>query len=223
MLLSIDQSTPMRAAHVRIASAGYWLLCMHGGLQRTDRAPITRQTQSQSPPPPPKKKKNQLGVNISDAAGIVGLDADSGPYKLGYDIKRKVGGWVGGGGGASVAAHWAAHHFPHHSNSLSLSLPLSPLLPTHNQQRTQQDLAFQYTHKGQGSTLKVRQVVPGLKWEVVPTPVVELSTKLLDGARWRDSLRLTYDFMNRNGARARVDGGFCVTAVFLLRLQSVCV
>ena len=38
-----------------------------------------------------------------------------------------------------------------------------------------------------------------MKWEVVPTPVVELSTRLLDQGKWRDSLKLTYDFMNRNG------------------------
>jgi hypothetical protein len=42
-----------------------------------------------------------------------------------------------------------------------------------------QDLAFQYTHKGDGATLKVRQVVPGMKWEVVPTPVIEVG-----GVEW---------------------------------------
>lgn len=91
----------------------------------------------------------KLGVNVSDAAGVVGLDLDKGPWKLGYDVKR-------------------------------------------------QDVAFQYTRKNEGSTIKFRQVVPGLKWEVVPTPVVELSTKLLDSSKWKDSLKLTYDFMNRN-------------------------
>ncbi|GBF98184.1 hypothetical protein Rsub_10684 [Raphidocelis subcapitata] len=91
----------------------------------------------------------KFGFNVSDVQRLVGLDLDHGPYKLGYDVKRK-------------------------------------------------DLAFQWTHKGEGSTLKVRQVVPGLKWEVVPTPVVELSTKLLDSDKWKDSLKLTFDFMNRN-------------------------
>lgn len=91
----------------------------------------------------------KLGINFSDASGVVGLDLDNGPFKLGYDVKRK-------------------------------------------------DVAIQYTRKGNGSTIKVRQVVPELKWEVVPTPVVELSTKLLDSSQWKDSLRLTYDFMNRN-------------------------
>ncbi|KAI8471573.1 MAG: hypothetical protein J3K34DRAFT_416574 [Monoraphidium minutum] len=90
-----------------------------------------------------------LGVNVSDTAGLVGVDLDKGPWKLGYDVKRK-------------------------------------------------DAAFQYTRKNDGSTVKFRQVVPGLKWEVVPTPVVELSTKLLDSSQWKDSLKLTYDFMNRN-------------------------
>jgi hypothetical protein len=37
-----------------------------------------------------------------------------------------------------------------------------------------QDVALQYTRKNQGSTVKFRQVVPGLKWEVVPTPVIEV-------------------------------------------------
>ncbi|KIZ07506.1 hypothetical protein MNEG_0440 [Monoraphidium neglectum] len=91
----------------------------------------------------------KVGINASDEAGLVGLDLDKGPWKLGYDVKRK-------------------------------------------------DVALQYTRKNQGSTVKFRQVVPGLKWEVVPTPVIELSTKLLDSAKWKDSLKLTYDFMNRN-------------------------
>lgn len=38
-----------------------------------------------------------------------------------------------------------------------------------------QDIAVQFTRKSGGSAIKVRQVVPGLKWEVVPTPVVEVS------------------------------------------------
>lgn len=28
---------------------------------------------------------------------------------------------------------------------------------------------------------------------------LQLSTKLLDSSKWKDSLKLTYDFMNRNG------------------------
>jgi hypothetical protein len=39
----------------------------------------------------------------------------------------------------------------------------------------------------------VRQLVPGLRWAVVPSPVVEISTKLLDTSGLRDSLRLVYD------------------------------
>lgn len=98
-----------------------------------------------------RHQKNQVGANISDQQGLVGLDLDRGALKVGYDVKRR-------------------------------------------------DLALQFTHKGDGgSTIKVRQVVPGMKWEVVPTPVVELSTRLLDQGKWRDSLKLTYDFMNRNG------------------------
>jgi len=31
-------------------------------------------------------------------------------------------------------------------------------------------------------------------------PPTQLSTKLVDADQWKDSLRLTYDFMNRNGA-----------------------
>lgn len=104
-----------------------------------------------NPPPPKTTKRKQIGANISDLQGLVGVDLDQGPFKLGYDVKRR-------------------------------------------------DLALQYMRKGEGgSTVKVRQVIPGMKWEVVPTPVVELSTKLLDSDKWRDSLKLTYDFMNRNG------------------------
>jgi hypothetical protein len=35
----------------------------------------------------------------------------------------------------------------------------------------------QYTRKSKAATIKVRQVVPSMHWEVVPSPVVEV--------RWR--------------------------------------
>jgi hypothetical protein len=37
-----------------------------------------------------------------------------------------------------------------------------------------QDLVFQYTRKSGAGTLKARQVVPGMHWEAVPSPVVEV-------------------------------------------------
>jgi len=33
---------------------------------------------------------------------------------------------------------------------------------------------FQYTRKSGAGTIKARQVVPGMHWEVVPSPVVEV-------------------------------------------------
>jgi hypothetical protein len=35
---------------------------------------------------------------------------------------------------------------------------------------------LQYTRKGGAATIKARQVVPGMHWEVVPSPVVEVSS-----------------------------------------------
>ncbi|KAF8056346.1 psmg3 [Scenedesmus sp. PABB004] len=60
-----------------------------------------------------------------------------------------------------------------------------------------EDAVFQYSRKSSAGTFKFRQVVPGMHWEVVPSPVVELSTKLLDGPKLKDSLKLVYDFQNR--------------------------
>jgi hypothetical protein len=37
-----------------------------------------------------------------------------------------------------------------------------------------QDALFQFTRKSDAGTVKVRQVVPGFHWEVVPSPVVEV-------------------------------------------------
>lgn len=39
----------------------------------------------------------------------------------------------------------------------------------------QQDVMFQYTRKSSAGTIKARQLVPGMHWEVVPSPVVEVS------------------------------------------------
>lgn len=40
---------------------------------------------------------------------------------------------------------------------------------------------LQYTRKGGAATIKARQVVPGMHWEAVPSPVVEVSSvKLMD-------------------------------------------
>jgi hypothetical protein len=35
---------------------------------------------------------------------------------------------------------------------------------------------FQYTRKNNAGTFKFKQVVPNLSWEVVPSPVVEVSS-----------------------------------------------
>eukprot|EP00879_Flechtneria_rotunda_P010243 GHRR01010709.1.p1 GENE.GHRR01010709.1~~GHRR01010709.1.p1 ORF type:complete len:124 (+),score=33.53 GHRR01010709.1:83-454(+) len=61
------------------------------------------------------------------------------------------------------------------------------------------DAVLQYTRKNGAGTFKFKQVVPGMHWEVVPSPVVELSTKLLDKQQFKDSLKLVYDFQNRFG------------------------
>lgn len=60
-----------------------------------------------------------------------------------------------------------------------------------------QDLAFQFTHKSDVGTVKVRQHVPGMKWEVVPSPQVEFNTKLLDSGKFKDNFKVSYDFNKR--------------------------
>lgn len=37
-----------------------------------------------------------------------------------------------------------------------------------------QDAVFQYARRNGANTFKLRQVVPALKWELVPSPVVEV-------------------------------------------------
>ena len=76
--------------------------------------------------------------------------------------------------------------------------------PKHSKQTTspqktkkQQDVVAQYKRKAKAGTFTVRQVVPALNWAVVPSPVVELSTQLVENARVKDSLRLVYDFQHR--------------------------
>jgi len=59
------------------------------------------------------------------------------------------------------------------------------------------DIVMQFTRKYSAGTFKVKQLVPEMRWEVLPTPVVELSTKLFDKKDWKDSLKFTYDFQNR--------------------------
>jgi hypothetical protein len=138
----------------------------------------------------PAPPQNQFGLNISDNTGLVGLDLDNGPWKLGYDVKRQVG--TGRAGAARRRAQQAAAARSGARRRLlqagaaepgaagratrpavsRAAHPGPPCPPGFH--RSSQDLAFQYTHKGNGSTVKVRQVVPQLKWEVVPTPVVEV-------------------------------------------------
>ena len=42
---------------------------------------------------------------------------------------------------------------------------------------------MQYTRKSGAGTIKARQVVPGMHWEVVPSPVVEVGKGLAAGQR----------------------------------------
>lgn len=55
----------------------------------------------------------------------------------------------------------------------------------------------QVKRKTGAGTITVRQLVPGLRWAVVPSPVVEVATRLLDAGAVRDSLKLVYDFSAR--------------------------
>ena len=52
-------------------------------------------------------------------------------------------------------------------------------------QNPAQDVVFQYTRKSGAGTIKARQVVPGMHWEVVPSPVVEVCGRMgLSGVDW---------------------------------------
>jgi hypothetical protein len=73
---------------------------------------------------------------------------------------------------------------------------------------TREDVLAQVKRKTGAGTITVRQLVPGLRWAVVPSPVVEVATRLLDtgrggggggggGGGLRDSLKLVYDFSAR--------------------------
>jgi hypothetical protein len=50
-----------------------------------------------------------------------------------------------------------------------------------------QDAVLQYTRKSGAATIKARQVVPGMHWEVVPSPVVEVSS----ASGWREEGKVT--------------------------------
>eukprot|EP00803_Ostreobium_quekettii_P003554 evm.model.scf_1101.9 EVM.evm.TU.scf_1101.9 scf_1101:41877-44327(-) len=56
------------------------------------------------------------------------------------------------------------------------------------------------TGKLQGADIKLTQVVPKLDWNVVPSPELELSTKLITQEDWNDRLKLKYDFRSRKGS-----------------------
>eukprot|EP00878_Enallax_costatus_P019236 GHUV01020290.1.p1 GENE.GHUV01020290.1~~GHUV01020290.1.p1 ORF type:complete len:114 (+),score=9.27 GHUV01020290.1:118-459(+) len=46
----------------------------------------------------------------------------------------------------------------------------------------QEDALFQYTRKNGAGTFKFKQVVPGMKWELVPSPVVEVGQDIILGS-----------------------------------------
>jgi len=56
------------------------------------------------------------------------------------------------------------------------------------------DFAFEFNREVKPGKLKVRQHVPDHKWEVFPSPYVQLSTKLLENDNMKDRMKLSYDF-----------------------------
>lgn len=62
-----------------------------------------------------------------------------------------------------------------------------------------QTLYGQYEHKFQGFDMKVKQRVPDGSWSVVPSPEIEVETKLVDKPDMSDSLELKYDCQKRLG------------------------
>lgn len=81
-------------------------------------------------------------------------------------------------------------HHPHHQQQNQGAYRLGYDL-------TREDVLAQVKRKTGAGTITVRQLVPGLRWAVVPSPVVEVATKLLDTDKVRDSLKLVYDFHAR--------------------------
>ncbi|CAD7698810.1 unnamed protein product [Ostreobium quekettii] len=56
------------------------------------------------------------------------------------------------------------------------------------------------TGRIEGADIKLTQFVPDMDWNVVPSPELELSTKLIKQDDWNDRLRLKYDFRSRKGS-----------------------
>lgn len=52
----------------------------------------------------------------------------------------------------------------------------------------------------EGADIKLTQSVPNLEWNVVPSPELEISTKLVKQKDWNDRLKLNYDFRTRKGS-----------------------
>lgn len=57
----------------------------------------------------------------------------------------------------------------------------------------------QYEHKFDAFDVKVKQKVPDFDWSVIPSPELELETKLVERQNVSDSLELKYDMSRRLG------------------------
>lgn len=62
------------------------------------------------------------------------------------------------------------------------------------------DLALKYVSKRDGYDFKVTQVVPGMEWSVVPSPLLEVETKLVNRDGVTDEAEFSYDMRTRIGA-----------------------
>jgi len=53
------------------------------------------------------------------------------------------------------------------------------------------------TGRIEGADIKLTQLVPKMDWNVVPSPELEVSTKLIKQENWNDRLRLKHNFQSR--------------------------
>lgn len=131
----------------------------------------------------------RVGLNYSDRASLVSVDVERGEKK-----KREEG------RPPQRRKRPPAPAQTKKTNDAPFPLPLK----TNNTgayrlgyDLTREDVLAQVKRKTSAGTITVRQLVPGLRWAVVPSPVVEIATKLVDTGSVRDSLKLVYDFHAR--------------------------
>lgn len=56
-----------------------------------------------------------------------------------------------------------------------------------------------YEHQFEGFEIKVKQKLPDMNWSMIPSPELQLETKLIEKQNVSDKLELKYDCQSRVG------------------------